>query len=110
MTFKLLADSICCTKPMRFVAWSYPVVDWDSVKLPDATNTAWGKVNGYKKSFSHLGEPTARSQNYRKIKNSDGKNSDGIIECLCEDAGALMISLWQNLKGERVESNSHSTV
>lgn len=47
-----------------------------------------GKVNGYNVSFLHLGEHAARYQNYRKIK-----NSDGIIECLCEDAGALMISL-----------------
>lgn len=68
-------------------------------------HSLYGKVNGYNMSFLHLGEHTAHSQNYRKIK-----NSDGIIECLCEDAGALMISLWQNLKRERVESNSHPTV
>lgn len=38
------------------------------------------------------------------------KNSDGIIERLFEDAGALMISLWFILKEESVESNSHSTL
>lgn len=105
MTFKPLVDSICHTQHVHFVPWSYPVVDWDSVRLLGATNTLCGKVNEYNMSFLHLGEHTAHSQNYRKIK-----TSDGIIECLCEDAGALMISLCQNLKGKRVESNSHSTV
>lgn len=39
MTFRLLADSICCTKHRHFVAWFYPIVDWASVRLLDAMNT-----------------------------------------------------------------------
>lgn len=105
MTFKSLADSICCTKHtfgclVLSRSWLGPCQTAGCNE-----HSLCGKVNGYNMSFLHLGECTARSQNYRKIK-----NSDGLIECLCEDAGALMISLWFILKEESVESNSHSTV